>query len=49
LLPADSVPHKYYLSPKACAGVLKRVRLANRKMPELLEKAMESVVANGQA
>ena len=34
------VPPKYYLSPKACAGILRRAERRGRKLPELLEAAL---------
>ncbi len=36
----DDVPEKYYLSPKACTGVLYRARLRGKKLPLLLELAL---------
>lgn len=31
---------KYYLSAKACLGILKRAKSRNKKLPELLETAL---------
>ena len=46
------VPPKYSLSPKACAGILRRAKLRKRKLPTHLAAALESVVGmttlNGQ-
>ena len=44
LLQEDSdVDPKYYLSPKACTGILRRARKSKRPIPETLEKALETV------
>jgi hypothetical protein len=42
ILEAD-VPEKYYLSPKACQGILRRAERRGKKLPELLEVALVSV------
>ena len=36
----DGVPEKYYLSPKACLGILRRALERGKKLPEVLEKAL---------
>ena len=35
------VPEKYYLSPKACQGILRRASVRGKKLPEVLKKALE--------
>ena len=45
----DNVPEKYYLSPKACLGILRRAKKKNRKLPENLRIALEQKVAEGGA
>ena len=35
------VPEKYYLSPKACRGILRRAKLRGKALPEVLRKALE--------
>ena len=35
------VPEKYYLSPKACLGILRRASVRGKELPELLKKALE--------
>ncbi len=35
------VPEKYYLSPKACRGILRRAALRGKELPEVLKKALE--------
>ena len=39
----DDVPLKYYLSPKACAGILRRARTRKQKIPPILLKALQDV------
>ena len=39
ILMAD-VPQKYYLSPKACLGILRRASECGKKLPEVLEIAL---------
>ena len=40
ILLAD-VPEKYYLSPKACLGILRRASVRGKELPEVLRKALE--------
>ena len=35
------VPQKYYLSPKACLGILRRASVRGKELPEVLRKALE--------
>lgn len=35
-------PQKYSLSPKACIGILKRANRRGKKLPEILQKALEA-------
>ena len=35
------VPEKYYLSPKACLGKLRRASARGKELPEVLKKALE--------
>lgn len=37
----DAVPEKYYLSPKACQGILRRASARGRELPEALRTALE--------
>ena len=34
------VPEKYYLTPKACQGILRRASVRGKKLPAVLEKAL---------
>lgn len=37
----EETPHqKYYLSAKACAGILKRAEKRGRELPEILKEAL---------
>ena len=40
------VPEKYYLSQKACLGILRRASARGKKLPELLQKALERQAAS---
>ena len=35
------VQEKYYLSPKACLGILRRASSRGKQLPEVLRKALE--------
>ena len=35
------VPRKYYLSRKACLGILRRASARGKELPEILGKALE--------
>lgn len=43
ILETDGIPPKYYLSPKACAGILRRAEERGRSLPPLLQAALEKV------
>lgn len=43
VLEKDSIPAKYFLSPKACAGILRRAENRKRQLPPLLREALERV------
>ena len=36
-----NVPEKYYLSPKACQGILRRASARGKELPEVLKVALE--------
>jgi hypothetical protein len=42
----NSVDQKYFLSPKACAGILRRAGKRGKKLPELLEAALVAVAGH---
>lgn len=37
-----AVPQRYYLSPKACAGIIKRAKRKGRPLPQRLLEALEA-------
>ena len=43
VLETGPVPLRYYLSPKACAGILRRAEKRGRALPEALERALMAV------
>ena len=43
ILETGDVPRKYYLSPKACAGILRRASKRGKDLPPQLQKALEQV------
>jgi len=38
----DNVPQKYYLSPRACLGILRRAERRGKDLPEMLKAALEA-------
>ena len=46
ILEGGNVPQKYYLSPKACAGILRRAEKRGKTLPLALQHALEVVVAS---
>ena len=48
LVPAASIPPKYWLSAKACAGILLRAMKRGKALPDVLALALEAVVARNQ-
>jgi len=43
ILEAGSVPLRYFLTPKACQGILRRAEKRGKKLPEQLERALVAV------
>jgi hypothetical protein len=43
ILETTGVPQRFYLSAKACAGILRRAEKRGKKMPAMLEGALRSV------
>lgn len=41
----DNVPEKYFLSPKACLGIIRRAKAKGQKLPENLRIALEQKIA----
>ena len=40
----DDAPEKYYLSAKACQGILRRAEKRGKSLPSVLEKALMDVI-----
>jgi hypothetical protein len=44
-LETGNVPQRFYLSAKACQGILRRAEKRGKKLPVILESALRSVAA----
>ena len=44
-LETGDVPQRFYLSAKACQGILRRAEKCGKKLPEQLQHALEAVAA----
>ena len=44
ILETGSLPERYYLSPKACQGILRRAEKRGKELPPMLRGALEAVV-----
>lgn len=44
----QAIPRKYFLSPKACAGILRRAEKRGKNVPERLRLALQAVAASAQ-
>ena len=44
VLETGSVPQRFFLSPKACAGIIRRAKVRNKTLPPLLLQALEATV-----
>ena len=49
LEPEASIPPKYWLSAKACAGILRRALKRGKALPAMLQRALEAVVDSAKA
>lgn len=45
----DDPPERYFLSAKACLGILRRAERRGKKLPELLEMALREQVGTNEA
>ena len=43
ILETGDVPRRFYLTPKACAGILRRAERRGKKLPQALSRALQSV------
>jgi hypothetical protein len=48
VLETGDVPPKFFLSPVACAGILRRAEKRGKTLPEPLRVALQQVVDSGQ-
>jgi hypothetical protein len=39
-----NVPEKYYLSAKACEGILRRAEKRGKELPQMLKAALEQMI-----
>jgi hypothetical protein len=49
ILATGDVPQRYYLSPKACRGILRRAGKRGRELPRQLQAALAGVAGNQMA
>jgi hypothetical protein len=47
VLEVGSLPPRFFLSPKACAGILRRAERRGKQLPPMLEQALRQAVAAG--
>lgn len=48
VLVRGSIPQEYFLSSKACAGILRRAEKRGKKLPEPLMRALMAAVSQDQ-
>lgn len=48
ILETGDVPQRYYLTAKACLGILRRAGKRGKDLPRLLLRALEAVAGSGQ-
>ena len=44
VLETGDLPQKYYLSPKACEGILRRAKARGKTLPDMLKVALDNIV-----
>lgn len=49
VLETGRIPRKYFLSAKACRGILRRAEKRGKTLPSLLERALRAVADSGQS
>jgi len=47
VLEVGTLPPRFFLSPKACAGILRRAERRGKQLPPMLEQALKQADANG--
>jgi hypothetical protein len=45
---SGSVPRRFYLTPRACAEILRRAEKRGKTLPEQLQRALQGVVDSAQ-
>jgi hypothetical protein len=45
----ENVPEKYYLSARACEGILRRAERRGKQLPQMLKEALEYTIAKEMA
>jgi hypothetical protein len=48
VLETGKLPTRFYLSSKACAGILRRAEKRGKELPEQLQRALEAVASGPQ-
>ena len=48
ILEAGNVPRRFYLTPRACAGILRRAEKRGKVLPAPLQNALIAVVATAK-
>ena len=48
ILETGDVPQRFYLSPRACAGILRRAEKRGKNLPPHLQRALKAVVDSEQ-
>jgi len=46
LEPPISIPQRFYLTAKACAGILRRAEKRGKELPQLLQRALAAVAGS---
>jgi hypothetical protein len=46
VLETGGIPQRYYLTAQAATGILRRARMRGKKLPPLLEQALEAQAAS---
>ena len=46
ILETGDLPQRYFLTPRACAGILRRAGKRGKELPPLLRRALEAVVGS---
>ncbi|OWV62610.1 hypothetical protein ATY75_12115 [Rhizobium sp. N122] len=47
ILETGDLPPQYFLSPKACAGILRRAGKRGKELPQQLQAALQAVADSG--